>query len=92
MHLFTAAAISAFLAFPGLPVLAQSFEEGVSAAQRGDFATALKHFEPLAEQGDANAQRSLGIMYAYGEGVTQDDVKAVAWYRRAADQGYAAAQ
>ena len=26
-------------------------------------------------------------MYAYGEGVLEDDAKAVSWYRKAADQG-----
>ena len=29
-----------------------------------------------AEQGDAEAQYNLGLMYAYGEGVPQDDVQA----------------
>ena len=45
-----------------------------------------------AEQGDAEAQANLGFMYANGEGVPQDDVEAVKWYRKAADQGYAKAQ
>ena len=31
-------------------------------------------------------------MYTNGEGVTKDDAEAVRWYRRAAKQGYAAAQ
>ena len=31
-------------------------------------------------------------MYAYGEGVPQDVVKAVKWYRKAAEQGYAGEQ
>jgi len=45
-----------------------------------------------AEQGDAEAQANLGFMYANGEGVPQDDVEAVKWYRKAAEQGYAKAQ
>ncbi len=32
------------------------FDEGVAAYHRGDYATALREFRPLAEQGDAAAQ------------------------------------
>ena len=45
-----------------------------------------------AEQGDATAQFNLGVMYAKGEGVLQDDAAAVRWYRLAAEQGHAEAQ
>ena len=45
-----------------------------------------------AEQGDATAQFNLGVMYAKGEGVPQDDAEAVQWYRLAAEQGHAEAQ
>ena len=46
----------------------------------------------LAEQGDAEAQLNLGIRYANGEGVPEDDVEAVKWYRLAAKQGLARGQ
>jgi hypothetical protein len=45
-----------------------------------------------AVQGDASAQCELGIMYAEGRGVPQDDAEAVRWYRKAAEQGSAAGQ
>ena len=45
-----------------------------------------------AEQGDAEAQYNLGLIYAIGEGVPQDDAETVHWYRLAADQGHASAQ
>ena len=45
-----------------------------------------------AEQGNANAQFNLGLMYANGEGVPEDDAEAVRWYRLAAEQGNANAQ
>ena len=45
-----------------------------------------------AEQGDADAQYNLGIMYVTGRGVPQDDAEAVRWYLLAADQGHAVAQ
>ena len=45
-----------------------------------------------AEQGNAEAQSVLGLMYSLGLGVSQDSQEAVKWYRRAAEQGYADAQ
>ena len=52
----------------------------------------MKWYRKAAEQGDADAQDSLGIMYQSGRGVKQDDVEAVNWFRRAAEQGEANAQ
>ena len=40
-----------------------------------------------AEAGDAAAQYDLGVMYANGLGVPEDDAEAVRWLRLAADQG-----
>ena len=41
----------------------------------------------LAEQGDADAQFNLGVMYAYGVGVPQDFLPAYVWFSAAAAQG-----
>jgi len=38
-------------------------------------------------KGNADAQLNLGDMYSQGQGVKQDEVKAVLWYRKAAEQG-----
>ena len=46
----------------------------------------------LAEQGNVIDQFNLGVMYANGEGVPENDVEAVRWYRLAAEQGLAQAQ
>ncbi|GAB6068870.1 hypothetical protein JCM13664_21910 [Methylothermus subterraneus] len=62
---------SAVLALATPPALA-GFDEGLAAANRGDYATALKEWRPLAEQGDAVAQYNLGVMYDNGLGVPQD--------------------
>ena len=35
----------------------------------------------LAEQGDARAQHNLGLMYANGQGVPQDNVYAYMWVK-----------
>ena len=45
-----------------------------------------------AEAGDAVAQNAFGVMYLYGEGVEEDYVEAVRWYRKAAEQGLAEAE
>ena len=74
------------------PVLAADFQTGQDAFMRGDYATAMKEWRPLAEQGDARAQSNLGNMYRSGKGVTQDYAEALKWYRLAAEQGYASAQ
>jgi len=68
------------------------FEDGVKAARQGDYATALKEWKLLAEQGHASAQYNLGVMYANGQGVPQDYAEAMKWYRKAAEQGNAGAQ
>jgi TPR repeat protein len=68
------------------------FDDGVAAAQRGDYATAFREFLPLAEQGHTIAQHLLGVMYNFGEGVPKNDAEAVKWYRKAAEQGHAPAQ
>ena len=49
-------------------------------------------FRLAAEQGHASAQYNLGVMYATGEGVPEDDAEAVRWYRMAAEQSNASAQ
>ena len=60
---------------------------GAACSQEGYEATLRR-----AEQGDADAQYSLGNMNAEGRGVARDDAEAVRWYRLAAEQGDADAQ
>ncbi len=67
-------------------------DEGMTAYHRGDYATALREWRPLAKQGYAEAQSNLGVMYDIGQGVPQDYAEAAKWYRKGAEQGYAAAQ
>ena len=45
-----------------------------------------------AEQDDVEAQYILGVMYAEGRDVPQDDAEAGAWFHRAAAQGHSSAQ
>jgi TPR repeat protein len=46
----------------------------------------------VAEQGDAEAQWSLGNLYLDGQGVPQDYTQAAFWWSKAAEQGHAQAQ
>jgi TPR repeat protein len=57
-----------------------------------DDAEAVRWYGLAAEQGYADAQVSLGMMYANGVGVAEDDREAVRWYRLAAEQGNTVAQ
>ena len=67
-------------------------QKGVTAYQNGNYATALREWTPLAEQGSAKAQFALGLMYANGQGVLQEHKTAVKWWKFSANQGYAVAQ
>ncbi len=76
----------------GTPAFSADLQKGLAAYQSGDYATALREWTPLAEQGNAFAQNNRGLMYATGEGVPQDYKTAVKWYILAANQGNATAQ
>ncbi len=73
-------------------VFADDLKDGMDAAKRGDFKTAYKLWLPLAEQGVAEAQSNLGVLYRNGLGVLQDYKEAGKWYRLSAEQGRADAQ
>jgi TPR repeat protein len=72
--------------------VAEPLDDGLAAARKSDFATALRLLRPLTEQGNASAQYYLGVMYDKGNGVSRDYAEAVKWYGKAAEQGYAKAQ
>jgi Sel1 repeat len=58
-------------------------EEALQAQRSGDYATARKEFEALANKGDDKAMTTIGLMYYQGTGVTQDYSKAMDWYLKA---------
>lgn len=82
---------TAFAALIAVALVSQAFagplEEADAADKRADYATALKLISPLAQQGDAGAQRRMGIMYASGRGVPEDYTEAEKWFQKAAAQG-----
>lgn len=61
------------------------YEKGSSGLTK-DEAEAAKWRRRAAEQGGANAQYNVGIMYNNGKGVTADTREAMKWFRRAAAQ------
>ena len=61
------------------PVAAADLWKGMDAYENRDYATALREWTALAEQGHAGAQYNLGLMYARGRGVPRDDEQAVKW-------------
>src|ERR1043166_7093463 len=68
------------------PLAAGPSEDAADAYGRGDYPTALRLLRPLAEQGNADAQALLGLMYDTAQGVPQDYAEAAKWYHKAADQ------
>lgn len=67
-------------------------EVALALINQREYASALKILSPLAEQGNARAQNSLGAMYNHGDGVAQDFAEAIKWYRLAAQQGNSTSQ
>lgn len=79
----------------GAPLSAQesaAFAAGLSAKDRGHYATAIRSWLPLAEAGSAEAANNIGHMYEEGLGVAQNYQTAMDWYRKAAQQELPQAQ
>lgn len=66
------------------------FAQGIAHTQEDQLAAQIAMQK--AEQGDAEAQYILGVIYQYGSGVVQNSMKAFLWYEKAASQGYRDAQ
>jgi TPR repeat protein len=76
-----------------IAAIAGPLEDAKAAERRNDYQTALKIFRILVDQGNAEAQAELGVMYEVGQGgLKQDFAEAMRLYRRAADQGVPLAQ
>ena len=70
----------------GLSVAAD-YDKGMNAYDSGDYKSALAEWLPLAKQGDAQAQYSLGIMHDVGEGVLIDYKRAYMWFNLSSYNG-----
>lgn len=65
-----------------------SVKDGVDAWQRGDYASAVATWRPLAEAGDGDAAFNLAQAYKLGRGVPTDLGQAKTWYGKAAQAGH----
>lgn len=63
----------------------EAFRSGAHFLKAGEKAKAVNSLEYAAEKGHALAQWKLGRMYAEGDGVARDDLKAFEYFRRIAD-------
>ncbi len=68
------------------------FSSGLAAFEAKHFGRAMVLLSPLAENGNADAQHRLAIMYQNGLGITANEERAAKWMRAAAEQGHALAQ
>lgn len=63
-----------------------SYEEALKMVRSGQWVKALSEFKPLAEEGHAPSQFSIGLIYHLGRGVKQNTATAYEWYKKAAVQ------
>lgn len=67
-------------------------EEARDLMEAGQFEEARALFEIYARSGNADAEELIGVMYALGLGVEQDDIRAFDWYLRSSLKGHPGAQ
>ena len=65
------------------------FAQGKAAYDRKDYAKAMQWYQKSAAQGDADAENTIGLLYASGFGVPKDYAKAMRWFQKGAAQGRA---
>lgn len=63
-----------------------------SAEPAAEIPPSLRPYYLKAENGDATAMRTLGVMYYYGMNVPRNTEEGLRWYRKAAEAGSAAAK
>lgn len=84
--------LSLLLLVAALPASAGPLEDGIAAYNARNFDKAVELLQPLAEKGNnPQAQEKIGRLYHRGKGLPKDAGKAAEWYKKAADQGDAAA-
>jgi TPR repeat protein len=74
------------------PAFSDDVKTGWNAFTSGDYQKAKRIWEPLARQGDANAQYALGSLYYTGDGVLKDYNITAHWFLLASEGGHWHAQ
>lgn len=60
---------------------------GLKYYKENDYQQAFRLFQKVADQGSGRANFFLGVMYAEGAGVKQDNNKAIEFFKKSADSG-----
>ena len=81
-----------FLGLVTVRAAVADFETAVAAVSVGDYMTARREFESLADRGDSRGKNGLGVLYTRGWGVEQDLGKAFDLFSEAAREGLRAAE
>lgn len=68
------------------------FDDGAAAYNQGDYEAAMQEWRPLADHGHRDAAFNVAEMFAFAEGVDQDNRAAFHYYLVAAEHGHAQAQ
>jgi len=71
---------------------ADAYEDGDLAFRGKNYEAALKHWHPIAVEGDARAQLGIATLYYSGHGMPIDYGTALGWCQKASDQGNPKAQ
>lgn len=90
-RIFGAAALMGSAIVLASPRPAAAWEAG-GAPCDSHLSSELRSDQTKAPMGDADAQYRLGEKYAHGQCLAKDDVQAVRWFAKAAEQGHAGAQ
>lgn len=86
---FTLYTVSLCTALVLTPPAQAGLEEGIAAANVGDFDTAINEFQYLADRGFAPGIYELAQLYENGYGVAKNQYKAAQLYQQAVDKEYA---
>ena len=73
-------------------VLAEPFDDAITAYEQGDYQAAETVFRVLAEQSHSGAETMLGVMYFHGRGVEENKAHAAIWFYKASRKGNPNAQ
>jgi Sel1 repeat len=70
----------------------EAYRKGEEFEAKKNHAESMRWYRMAADRGHVKAEVSVGNLYGFSEGVSQDDAEALRWYRKAADQGNEVAQ
>jgi hypothetical protein len=70
----------------------EAYRKGEEFEAKKNHAESMRWYRMAADRGHVKAEVSVGNLYGFSEGVSQDDAEALRWYRKAADEGNSEAQ